>query len=1046
MIALIRFAFSHTRTVLVVLCLAILAGISTYITIPKESTPDIKIPIIYVNVIFEGISPQDGQRLLIKPIEQEIRSLEGIKEIKAISFEGGASVIVEFQAGYNTEKARNDVRDKVDIAKANFPNGTHEPTLTELNLSQFPILIIKLSGESTDRTLFRLARNLRDQIQANVSSVLKADLVGDRQDAVEIIVTPAQLEQYPLVLNQLSQHFASYNQIVPAGLLEQKEGAFSIKLSGLFETADDVANTPILSYQESVVRLKDLAEVRRTFKDPISLAHNRIELGKSTSTVVLEISKRAGENLIQTVANVKKIVEKEQASWPKHISVTYAQDESGHIHEMLNDLQNNIIAAIILVMLVIVGALGWRSALLVGIAVPGAFLMGILAIQFLGYTVNIVVLFSLIFSVGMLVDGAIIVVEYADQRMEQGVNTYDAYLEAATRMMWPVITSTLTILVVFLPLLFWPGVVGQFMKFMPITLIAVLTASILMALVFIPAIASIMNIGQNANTTTFHSFFVPLTNWYIQKLNWALDRPKKVITGALTLLIVVKLIHSIFGRGVEFFPDVEPDFVSVHVHGRGNLSIHEKEKLVSQVEHTVLDMKEFRSIYTRIGAQSKNSKEQYAQDVIGSIILEFEDWQNRPKAPEILKEVQRRIDSVPGVYAEIIKQKKGPADGKPLKIQISGINRSKIEETLKKLRTFIETLDGLTAIEDTLPIEWKVQIDRLQAAKFGANVASIGSTIKLVTTGLKVGAYRPDDVREEVDILVRLPESLRSLSQLQHMRMQTSQGLVPFSLFTTLTPQQKVPIIERVNGYEVLSLMADLKPNVLLADKISVINAWIQEQNFDKNVRIRFKGQDEDRKESGLFLAKAFGLAIFLVAIILITQFNSFFSMGLVLSAVIMSTIGVFIGLLVHNLAFGVVMGGIGVIALAGIIVSNNIILIDTFDALLAEMKERIATPSLSHIRHVIVETCAQRLRPVILTKLTTILGLLPIMFGVNIDFMNLSVTYGAPSTQWWILLSTCIVYGVLFASCLTLIVTPCALMWRAQRNHNKTPPVLPKP
>jgi multidrug efflux pump len=1037
MTALIRFAFSHTRTVLLVLVFSILAGISAYISIPKESTPDVKIPIIYVQVTYEGISPQDAQRLLAKPVEQEVRSLEGIKELSASAYEGGASITIEFQAGYNTDKAYSDVRDKVDIAKAKFPTGTLEPVIREINLSQFPVLIIKLTGESTDRALFKLARDLRDQIQANVSSVLKADIVGDREDVVEILVSPVQLEQYPLLLTQLAQQFSGHNQIVPAGVLEQQQGAFSIKLSGLLETTKDIAHIPILTNNEAVVALKDLADVRRTFKDPTSIAHDRDASGKSSSTVVLEISKRTGENLIQTIENVKKIVDQERTHWPAHISVAYAQDESGRIHEMLNDLQNNIIAAILLVMLIIVGALGWRSALLVGIAVPGSFLMGVLAIQFLGHTINIVVLFSLIFSVGMLVDGAIIVVEYADQRMEQGLSTYDAYKEASIRMMWPVITSILTILVVFLPLLFWPGVVGQFMKFMPITLITVLSASILMALVFVPAVASLMKIKPQENNSYFHRAFVPLTDWYIQKLDWALDRPKKIMGGAVALLIIVKIIHSILGRGMEFFPDVEPDFVSVHVHARGNLSIKEKESLVSSVESKLLDMKAFRSIYTRIGEQSKNSKEQYAEDVIGSIILEFDDWQKRPKANQILEEVQKRIETVAGVYAEIIKQRKGPADGKPLNIELSGTDRSKLEEVLKKIRSHLETVEGLTAIEDTLPIpniQWDVDVNRLQAAKFGADIASIGAFTRLVTTGLKIGAYRPDDVRDEVDILIRFPEEFRNLSQLQHMRMRTGHGLVPLSSFTTLVPKQAVTTIERVNGYEVLSVMAELKPNVLLADKITQINQWIEKQNFDSDVRVRFKGQDEDRKKSGLFLMKAFGVAVFLVAIILITQFNSFFSMGLVLSAVVMSTIGVFIGLLIHNLAFGVVMGGIGVIALAGIIVSNNIILIDTFDVLLRDLKQKFGKPSVSQVRELIVETCRQRLRPVVLTKLATILGLLPIMFRINIDFMNLTITYGAPSTEWWVLLSTCIVYGVLFASCLTLIVTPCALMWRAQR------------
>lgn len=1036
---MIDWAFKYTRTIFFTLIFIFIMGLSSYFSIPKESTPDVKIPILYVSLIHEGISPQDSQRLLIRPIEQEIRSLEGIKEIKANAYEGGGNVIIEFYAGFNVDKARQDVRDKIDKAKIKFPINTKEPLIEEVNLSQFPILLVKLSGEVPERTLFKLARDLKDKIETEISTILKAELVGDKEDSVEILINPIIYEQYPLFFEELYKKVNDNNQIIPAGRLEQEIGGFSLKVSGLIETPHEIATLPVLTHGEGIIKLEDIAEVRRAYKEPKSIARDRIKLGKSTQGVVLEISKRAGTNLIETVSNVRTLVEKEKQGWPPQVNVNYAQDESSRIHDMLNELQNSLILALILVMLVIVFSLGWRSSLLVGVAVPGAFLMGILILHSLSHTLNIVVLFSLIFSVGMLVDGAIIVVEFADRRMHEGLKPYDAYLEAAKKTTWPVITSISTILVVFLPLLFWPGVVGQFMKFMPITLLSVLTASILMALIFIPALASIFIKEKPVQEENiFLKALDKLTGWYVEKLNYCLEKPKKVIWFAVLLLIVVKTTHSFFGKGIEFFPDVEPDSIAIHVHARGNFSLEEKVSLVKKVEKELLPLKEFQSVYSRIGEQSKNA-EPPADDVIGVITLELVDWKKRKKAKAIITHVEKILAPLPGIKTEVIKEKKGPSGGKPFHIQMSGVNRPLMEKELKRLQLFCETLNGLHSIENSLPIpgiEWRVHINKGEAFKLDTNITSIGHLIKLITNGSKLGSYRPNDVKEEVDILLRYKKDYRSLEQLKNLRIHSKNGLVPLSSFMKIIPNKRLSKIERVNGYEVLSLKADLLPGTLLVDKIQEFQEFLRKDPPPAGIKIEFKGEDEDRKEAGNFLLKAFGVAIAFVALILVTQFNSFFYVLVILSAVVMSTIGVFIGLLIHNLALGIVMGGIGIIALSGIIVSNNIIMLDTYKELLNSLEEKGTPPTLLDIKNIIVETCRQRFRPIILTKLTTILGLLPIMFRINIDFLNFDITYGAPSTEWWVLLSTCIVYGVLFASSLTLFVTPSILMVHAKRTR----------
>jgi len=1033
--ALIAAFLSRTRTVLLILSLFSLWGIVAYWQIPKESTPDVKIPIIYVSLIHAGISPQDAQRLLLRPLEQELHNIEGVKEMRSTAFEGGGNVLLEFTAGFNADRARCDVRDRVDLAKTNLPKDTEEPVITEINLSLFPVLIVKLSGEIPHRTLYQMARDLRDEIEGKLSSVRKAEIVGDQEEVVEVLIDPTRVEGYGLSFDQVILNFTQNNQLIPAGNIEMEAGRFAVKVPGVLEDIFDIQNLPIATHQDAVIQLQDVAEVRRTFKDRENIVRDG---GKPA--VSLEISKRTGENLIQTIEDVKAIVEVQQKKWPDHITVSYANDQSHHIRDMLNELQNSIILAIILVMGIVVMSLGWRSSLLVGIAVPGSFLMGIMIISLMGLTVNIVVLFSLIFSVGMLVDGAIIVVEYADLKITEGMSPRTAYLHAAQRMAWPVITSIVTIIAVFMPLLFWPGVPGQFMKFMPITLIAVLSASILMALIFIPAIGQLLKSplgsASQAHSDTFENM-TGLMARYLKVLKVALDHPKRIIGGAIVILIAVKMAHSFWGRGVEFFPNVEPEAVAIQVHGRGNLSLADKDDLVHLVEAKLLPMKELKTVYTRTGSVI-GSGSGSSGDIIGALTVEFIDWRKRRPVDDILNEIEQKTKDIPGIHVTLEKEKDGPPGQKPIDIEISAPEEKLLKPALLSLRGYMESMPAVTDISDNLPvpgIEWQLTIDRVQAAKFGANIQQVGNAIRLITNGVKVATFRPEDVRDEVDIVVRYFPQFRVLDELDALKIATTGGLIPISNFVTRKPGQKVNKIDRVNGHQVLALKADIVPGALVADQISALQNALPKLDIDPRVSITFKGEEKDRQESMVFLVQAFFVAIFMIAIILVTQFNSFFSMGLVLSAVVLSSVGIFIGLLVHNMAFGIVMGGIGVIALAGIIVSNNILLIDTYDLVIAQ----IPNPTLAQYRDAIIHTCIQRVRPVILTKLATILGLLPMMFGVNIDFLNLEMTVGAPSTQWWRLLSICIVYGVLFASSLTLLVTPAALMWRAMRKVGRS-------
>ncbi len=1025
----IEAALGHARTVLMTLALILISGSIAYVNIPKESDPDINIPIIYVVATHDGISPEDAERLIVRPLEQELRTIEGIKEMRASGYEGGGNVTMEFEAGFDADKAMDDVREKVDLAKADLPDETDEPTVHEVNLSLFPVLVVTIAGNVPERTLVKTARDLQDAIET-IPSVLEADIAGDRDEIVEVIIDPAKVETYGLTPAQAVNMVATSNKLVAAGSQDTGMGRFAIKVPGLYETVGDIMSQPLKIEDDSVVMLGDIADIRRTFKDPVSFA--RVN---GQPAIALEVSKRTGENIIETIEQVRKVVAEEQAAWPEtmqeNLQISFSQDSSSDIRTMLTDLQNNVLSAILLVMVVVVAALGLRTAGLVGISIPGSFLAGILVISAMDMTMNIVVLFSLILAVGMLVDGAVVVTEYADRKMIEGWHRRKAYGMAAKRMAWPITASTATTLAAFLPLLFWPGIVGEFMKYLPITLIATLSASLLMALIFVPTLGSLFGKASQAvpdlgevspdkdtNLEKLHG----ITGAYVKTLETSLRHPVKILLFAVVILVGVQIVYANFGKGVEFFPEVEPENAKVNVRARGNLSVWEQKAIVEEVESRILSMTEFTTIYTRIGTGQQS---QEAEDIIGSISLEFTDWQERRPANEILSDIAKRTADIPGIQIDFRKQEEGPPTGKPINILLSSRVTDLLPEAVAQIRAGLEQMDGMMNYEDSRPlpgIEWELKVDRSQAAKFGADIGLVGNFVQMTTSGLKLGEYRPDDTDDEVEIRARFPKEYRSLDQLNNIHVNSTFGTVPISNFVTKTAEPKVGKVNRVDGFRVMTVKADVLPGVNVDAKLKEVKAWIAKQNIDPRIRIDYKGEDEEQKKAQDFLVNAFGVALFIMAIILVTQFNSFYSAFLILSAVIMSTIGVFIGLLVTGQPFGIVMGGIGVIALAGIVVNNNIVLIDTFDRL----KHETGT-----VFEAIVLTGAQRMRPVLLTTVTTMLGLLPMVMQVNIDFISRDINVGAPSTQWWAQLATAIVFGLGFATILTLVVTPCALMVR---------------
>ncbi len=1025
--SLISLSLDRSRTVILILVLILVAGTDAYLTIPKESDPDIAIPIIYVSLSHEGISPEDAERLLIRPMEKSLRSVEGVREMRSTAREGGGSVVLEFAAGFDSDEALAEIREQVDAARNELPAESDEPVVEEVNFSLFPVIVVTLSGELGERRLVTLARSLRDRIES-IPTVLSVEIGGDREDVVELLIDPARLELYRIDQQTLFNLIAANNRLVAAGTFDNGAGSFPVKVPGLVEGLGDLMTLPVKVVDGDVVRVADIATVRRTYRDPEGFA--RVD---GRSAITLEVSKRSGENIIETIASVREVVAEARQEWPQGVEVTFSGDRSRDVRTMLNDLQNNILSAVLLVMIVIIAALGIRSAALVGLAVPGSFLTGILVLAVMGLTMNIVVLFSLILAVGMLVDGAIVVTEFADRKMAEGLPKREAYAQAARRMAWPISTSTLTTLMAFAPLLFWPGVVGEFMRYLPLTLVATLAASLLMALIFVPTLGGLVGRPGVEDESSMRNLALAElgdlsamrggTALYVRLLEWAIDRPFAMLLLALLILVGGYAGYARFGAGVEFFPEVEPEQVVIHIHARGSLSALERDRLVGQVEDAILDLSGFASVYARSGQQFAG--QEVAEDVIGVIQIELDPWQQRPPASSLMEQIRQRTRPIAGISVEVRKPEAGPPVGKPVQIELSSRQPELLEPALVRLREQFESIPGLRDIQDSRPvpaIEWRLEIDRERVARYGSDIVTVGNGVKLVTNGLKVGSYRPHDADDEVDLLARYLPGERTLTRLSDQRVETAAGPVAIDVLTRLEAAPRLAKIERVDGKRVLSVSADVEEGVLPDTIVGQLRQWLEEERPDRRIEVEFKGEDEEQKAASEFLGRAFAVALFMMAIILVTQFNSFYQAALILSAVLFSTVGVLFGLLLTGEPFGIVMSGVGVIALAGIVVNNNIVLIDTFNVL------RLRGMA---VREAILRTGAQRLRPVLLTTITTILGLLPMVFQINIDLFQRSVEVGAPSTQWWTQLATAVAGGLAFATLLTLILTPCLLMLR---------------
>ena len=1022
-------AVSRSRTTLSIFVAIMLTGFGSYLSIPVELNPDVEVPLIITTIIHEGISPEDAERLLAKPTEVELKSLDGIKEVTSFSSENAATIITEFDISFESKTALSDVREAVNRAKARFPANTEEPIMQEVSASGLPVVRIAIGGEGVpERVLLRVAEQLQREIEI-LPSILEAVMVGNREELLVAEIDPGKIETYGIPNSSIVNTVMSNNRLIPAGQIDTGQGSFSVKVPGLIEDAEDLFNLPLSSTDLGVLTVADIAEVRRTFKDA-----TRYSYSNGTASISLNVNKRKGANLVESMEQVDEVVDRIRPTLPPSVSLSYINNLAPLVLEQNLGLQGNMATAMVLVLIVVIASVGVRSGLIVTLAIPFSFFFAFIIISLLGFTYNFMVIFGLLLGLGMLIDGAIVMVEYADRKMAEGLNSKEAYKAAVDRMFWPIMASTATTLAAFLPIMFWPGVSGQFMSYLPITVFAVLIGSLFYALLFAPTIGALIGQGSAAAQTFAQKgsddgrvIATGVTRLYEKSLLIAVRKPITVFLLSIATLITIVLSYGQFGKGVEFFTSVEPSETQIQVFARGNYSPAELRDVMLSVQDRIYEVGYIKGIVMQSGAgQSLGGGQQTASDLIGYIYVEMVDRRDRDlDGFEVENLYREAVANLPGARAEVVSIEQGPPVGKEIQIELSGDELEPLFAEAARISGFMENeITGLIDIDDTAPvpgIQWEIEVDRARAAMMGASMAEIGTAIQLMTNGIFMGDYRPDDSEEEVDIRIRYPAEYRGIEQMDTIRISTINGPIPISSFVTRVAKPAVSSIQRVDGKRVVYVRANPAPGVVASNKLVEISAWLEENPTQTGVTAVFRGANEEQANAAAFLGTAFSLALVLMAILLVTQFNSYYQALIILSSVLLSTAGVLLGLLTTGQTFSVILTGIGIVALAGIIVNNNIVLIDTFNYLKAKHADWT-------LQEIIVQTGVQRLRPVFLTTFTTGFGLLPLAMHVSVDLINAEIEVGGPITSQWVSLASAIVFGLSFATILTLIVTPAML------------------
>jgi multidrug efflux pump len=1018
-----RIALKRQVTVLALLFFIVVAGLYCYLTLPRESFPDITIPYVFVTTEYEGVSPEDMEKLITIPIERKLKGVSDVEEIRSTSAEGISTVAVKFLPGIEIDDALQKVRDKVDQAKQDLPAELpDDPVIQEVNFSDIPVIRVVLSGPFSLRRLQNFAEEFEDRIES-IPGVLDARITGGLEREIHVEFDLDRVGAYNVPFSSLINAVTKSNVNMPGGSMDIGDAKYLVRVPEDFKHPSEIFSIVAFVRDGRPVYLRDLAFIHDSFKD--SLTRSRLN---GETSVTLAVQKRSGENILRVTDEVKKVVDEMRLIMPPALRIDLTSDMSNDVRLMVADLENNILSGLILVLVVIFLFIGGQSAVFVALAIPYSMFITFMLLTGAGETLNMVVLFSLILALGMLVDNAIVIVENIYRHMQQGKSRREAAEIGADQVAWPVITSTLTTLGAFVPMLFWPGIMGEFMGFLPRTLIMALTASLFVALVINPVLSARY---QRAKTLVPEKA-KPVKETFLKRvyqrlLVWAIHHRLIVVAVSLLLLVLSVGSFALFGKGTEFFPETEPRRAYVHIKAPEGTNLDASDRLVAQVERIVSGYDDIRYVISSVGSVGGDPFSQGGTGThINRVALDFKDFHDRSKpSSEIIKEIRSKVlANVKGAEVQVEKEQEGPPTGPPVSIEITGQDILLLGDLAAKVRSRIADVPGLVDLKDNFvkgKPEIQVRIDKEKAALMNLDAYTIAYTVKAAVNGVKVGVYR--EGKEEYDILARLPEKDRgSLESLRRITISGPQGEpVPLTSVAEATVESGVGAIMRLDQKRVVTVTGDVSGR-LANDVIRDIDSRLrQDFEWPRGYAYQFTGEQEEQEKAKDFLSKAFVAAIFLILLVLMTQFNSFTTPFIIIASVVLSLIGVFLGLLVTGTAFGVIMTGIGVISLAGVVVNNAIVLISYYRQLMDG-----GMPS----QDALVRAGMVRFRPVMLTAITTILGLLPMATGISFDFRKLVWDIGGESSQWWGPMAVAVIFGLGVATVLTLVVVPvlCSL------------------
>ena len=1067
-------AIRQRVSVLVLAVIILIFGTYCYKVLPRESDPDITIPNVFVSTSYKGVASKDIETSITIEIEKKLKGLEGVKKIHSVSSEGLSSINIEFVTGTDIDDALQKVRDRVDEAKSELPADLEDdPSVFEVNFSELPIVVFSLSGTCGIVCLKEIADDLKDDIEA-IQGVLEAEVTGGIEREIRVEAFPEKLAYYNIPIFALQDAVTKENRNTSGGVIRLGDGRFQLRVPGEFEQPDEIYHLVIGTHQGQPIYLKDVARVVDGFKDETS--RSRLN---GREAVNIMVKKRAGENIIAITDAIDELLVRVQPTWPKGTEISKLMDKAKDIRNMVADLENNILSGLVLVVFVILFAMGIRNAVLVSLAIPFSMLLSFTVLYALDITLNMVVLFSLTLALGMLVDNAIVIVENIYRYIEQGVPRIEAAKLATSEVAYAVIGSTLTTLAAFFPMLFWPGIMGEFMSYLPLTLIVTLSSSLFVAMVINPSLAAIFmkikpEIGEKTEAGSNQAKSAeeiaqagespvvikgPILSLYAKSMQQALDHKIAVVLIAfcvLVLLVQIWLLRVGLEKPVEFFPNIEPKAMYVNLDTPEGADLDYVDYVVRQVEITVNGSDPLQETISTVD-QYKTSYEPkehgktdgrkffgpsdianieyiYAKTVVTSgpgmmfdpnapnhVGIQFIDLEDRDTpSSESMEVIRERVKNIPGAKITVAEQEEGPPTGAPINIEIAGDDFEILGRIAKTIREMIAIIPFVVDIRDDY-VEGtptvRIKLDRQKAALFGLHTDDIGSALKTAYNGLEVSTYREGD--EDYDITVQLSDTKRRVTDvLNELMLPTPSGkTVPLTTLARIEFAGGLGDIVRIDHERVVTVKANVDENKIPGP---VARAQAEELlgNFPMppGYRLTFTGEFEFQKESEEFLSKAFAIALFLIFLVLVTQFNSVAQPFIIMTAVILSLGGAFLGLTVINSPFGIIMTGVGVISLAGVVVNNGIVLIDYINKLRQRGFE---------LRKAVIAAGATRLRPVLLTAVTTILGLLPMVTGVSYDFHNLTISWVSESSQWWRSMAIVVIFGLMVATFLTLVVVP---------------------